>query len=855
MAAQRPEFTVRSTMRPIASPLVWTSLAAIEVLAALVRLIGIGRYPGLIYDEYYYVPAADVLLGRKSPVSLPHAVAGIDPNLLSHPPLAKEIIALAIWALGNHPWVWRLPGAMLGLIIPPILFALGTSLFRSHRAGLFAAFLGAVDGLLISLSRVALPDGVAVPLVAVNMYFLWRLSFRAREGRPVPVGRLLLWGVFLGLGFSAKWIGAQTILASWIWLLFRRRDLSRWWWWALSVTVVPFLTYFMTYAYSWPSGFHQSWLPANPLPAFFVLQWLMLKDMWTLRFYHPWTSNAFSWLGLPRPTAFLILYPRHETIRVWSFANPLTVWAGTIASVTGWARAWKFGHQRRAWGFLALWLAVFYGTWLLTPRSKFTYYFASAEMGVIVALAGITVWAAERLGRWGKVAGYGTMGLIGLSTLYLLPLWTGMPTPRPGYERLWWPPSWNPRPKPAAHVSLPTVDYHPSRRALTEWKGVSWLGGQGISGYALHLSAPVRGTVSGNEKTVFVAAENGLVDAINRTDGHVLWSEGLPNQIWGGPVLVGSTVIVGLGNPLFRGYGPKTGWVRGTGVNGLMGLSRATGRVLWFVKTRGEDMARPAVSGQVVYEVTGGGRLIAVNAGTGHLLWSLTIGGFDTYSAPLIQGHTLYVATNLYRHTFPATRSWVTAVNLKSHKIQWQTALSVVSGLSDGSVAGADGLIFAVGVVKMANSPKATSGPLIWDRLFALNAQTGRTVWSANLGSGRVASGQAEVANPAVGPGMVVVGNPGNRYVFSYAENSGRLLWKRRVPGAVIEAPTVLPSSLLVADSRGAVSRLSVRTGRIEAQWQAGLGPWTTSFRVAPYGVTAGTGQGWLAVGIPRTGP
>ena len=131
----------------------WIVLGAIEILAFCLRWIGYARYPHMIYDEYYYVPAADVLLGRKSPVHIAHMVPGIDPNLLSHPPLAKELIALSILWFGNHPWAWRLPGEVFGLTVPLVIYVLVRQMFQSRLAAEVSALLSAFDGLMISISR------------------------------------------------------------------------------------------------------------------------------------------------------------------------------------------------------------------------------------------------------------------------------------------------------------------------------------------------------------------------------------------------------------------------------------------------------------------------------------------------------------------------------------------------------------------------------------------------------------------------------------------------------------------------------------------------------------------------------
>lgn len=92
------------------------SLLLIGVLAALTRFIGLGHPVSggtPIFDEKHYVPQAwDIVR------SWDHLlIGGIESNpgygLVVHPPLAKQIIALAELIFGYSPWGWRAMAAFL----------------------------------------------------------------------------------------------------------------------------------------------------------------------------------------------------------------------------------------------------------------------------------------------------------------------------------------------------------------------------------------------------------------------------------------------------------------------------------------------------------------------------------------------------------------------------------------------------------------------------------------------------------------------------------------------------------------------------------------------------------------------
>ncbi|MCY0878833.1 MAG: PQQ-binding-like beta-propeller repeat protein [Firmicutes bacterium] len=837
--------------QPRARPAVpWypVALGLIAVGGFLARFVGVGRYPGLIYDEYYYVPAADVLLRRTPPVLMKNMVPGIDPNLLSHPPLSKELIALAIALFGQHAWAWRLPGVLLGSLAPLAVAGLAWELFGRRSIALGAAALAAVDGLLITMARVALPDATAVPLVLAALWWLVRAERQMQRGQVGSWGRWAGIGAVFGLALAAEWIGGQALVLAWAWLGVRwRTSKAAFWRWAVSLTVVPFLVYYASYFYAWPHGFQEPWLPRNPFWAFFRLQWLMLKDMWTLRFFHPWTASAWTWLGIPRPTALILSVTATHAIRMMAFSDPVVVWMGLAALVGGLLAFRGRGRTGAAFLFLALWFLSFYATWLLTPRSKFLYYFTTASAGLDLAAAAgmVLAWEAVRI-RW-RVLGRALLACLGslgtLSIAYCFPLWVGMSMPRPFYHAIFWPASWNPRVKTVALASLKpfSAGRHPSRAPVPPWARfpatsalppvpAPWTVFRGSighnsayragwhlrEGYALTLGTALVEAPTVSRGVAYVGTNSQQVFAIQVTSGRVLWHAQVANMAMTAPLIRDGLVVVGLGNNMFRGFSPSRGWIRGTGTNGLEALSARTGRPVWFFRTTGEDMPTPVLFGQAVYEVTGGGRLIAVSLTSGKLLWSLALGGFDSMSSPLVLGHTLYVATNSYFQSYPATRSTVWAINLLSHQVVWARNLPVASGLSDCSIASNGQTLYIAGVPAIADHGESRR---LSNAFFALSARTGQVLWSRSLGAGVVSSlDQEEEGIPLVTGGVVYEGSPASHRVMAVNAATGRVIWTITLPTGVTANPVLVGAHLVVAGNNGVLYLLNARTGRVEQQ-------------------------------------
>ncbi|MDA8207011.1 MAG: PQQ-binding-like beta-propeller repeat protein [Thermaerobacter sp.] len=832
--------------RPVWYPV---TLAMIGVLGLILRLIGLAGYPGLIYDEFYYVPAADVLLRRPPIAGVKNMIPGIDPNLLSHPPLSKELVALAIVLFGQHPLVWRLPAMALGAMVPLMAAGVAWELFHHRAIAVGAAGLTAIDGLSIVMSRVALPDAPAVTFVMGSLWLTLTITNRLVQAQRVGAFRWIGLGVLLGLGLAAEWIGAQAILLVWAWFLVRspatRKAFHRW----IPVsTIVPFVVYYATYFYAWTGGYHEPWLPRDPFIAFFKLQWLIFKGMWNLTFFHPWTANVWTWLGIPRPTAMLLSLKPHQSVRMMAFSDPIIVWIGLVSLVAGiwWVR--RHRQYLAAWGFLALWFLALYGTWLLTPRSKFLYYFTSASLGLDIAAAAgfVLVWDAARsepVRQWvrGGLAVFGSTALLTVS--YLVPLWVGMAMPRPFYHALWWPSSWNPRVKassvPASRSFSLTMN--PRVGQVEAWRGVDlpavgtpvpspWQELRGTFSHNSVFWAPWALTKSYQLKlanaglmqapailghTAYVGTENNQVYAVNLLNGAVTWAVGVPNMVMTTPLIDQGLVVVGLGNSAFRAYSRAVGWVRGAGTNGLMAFDAKTGTEAWFYHTQGEVMATPAIRNGVIYDVTGASQLIAVSLESGKLLWSRRLGGFDSTSSPVIVGHHVYVATNAYYTDYPARRSTVWSVNLTTHRVSWSRNLPVASGLSDCSIAANGVALYVAGVPWVSHHGQ---GHVLSQRIFALSKSDGQVLWAQSMGRGRLSGlDQAEDGTPLATASTVYEGGPAIRRLVAFNASTGEVLWRQHIPGGVTANPVLAGSRLVVASRSGRILALSARTGKVVA--------------------------------------
>ncbi len=199
---------------------------------------------------------------------------------------------------------------------------------------------------------------------------------------------------------------------------------------------------------------------------------------------------------------------------------------------------------------------------------------------------------------------------------------------------------------------------------------------------------------------------DGEIVALSMSSGHILWKFPVSSGTESSPVVVGNSVY----------FGSQGGT--------LYSLNVLTGHENWSLPTSGPIKAGPAFFGGNLYVGNYGGSFYSVNARTGHENWSQSPGG-EFYSTPAIAFGRVYVGNNsgdAYSFTLGGTLAW--SENLGGY---------VYSG---PAVADTPGL-----------GPTVYIGSYHGD-LYALDAQTGGTRWTADVGG--AISGSATVINNVV---------------------------------------------------------------------------------------------------------
>lgn len=366
------------------------------------RLWGLGRLEGFVFDEVYFAQFAWNYL---------HNVPFFD----GHPPLGKYIIALGIKLTGFYPWGYRWLNALVGSLIPVLTGLVTYELSRKRGLAWIAGYLVAMDGLVLVESRYAL---INVHLIALGLLGQWLVLRRSGWG-----------GVFLGASVGVKW----NALAYWLGGVLTAVKL-RWQRWQIMVwlTLVPLGVYWLV------------WLPhlaQNPGTDLWTLHQQMLGVHTRLGAgpeVHPYCSAWWSWPLMLRPMSYYYQNQGDWLVSVQAMGNPLLWWLVAVAVVASmphgvrkqcpWALQFALGN------YLIHWLP-----WALVKRCIFIYHYLPALIFGCMVLA----WWVERLWQRGYRHWAGLVLLLPAVGLgFWLPIYLGLPLHRFWWQWRFWLPSW-----------------------------------------------------------------------------------------------------------------------------------------------------------------------------------------------------------------------------------------------------------------------------------------------------------------------------------------------------------------------------------------------------------------------------
>jgi dolichyl-phosphate-mannose-protein mannosyltransferase len=410
----------------------WIGVAFLALAAAL-------RFPRLafpqeeIFDEVYHAKTALQYLRHES---LTEWV---------HPPTAKLLIALGIWAFHYTSWAWRLVPALIGVALAPTFYALALTTLATRRAAVLAALMLSADGVYLVQSRVAMTNIFAVFFQVASALFIVRGILK----EPLGGRDLALGGLFLGLGVSTRWtsLWALGFLGAVFFVVRGKRSLRirEIGFFLGSFFALPVSLYVLSYipllaqrnTFTTLAGLHAA---LSDLLSEQVRVWHYHA---TLNATHPYFSKWYTWPWLYRPTWYYFTQAGEWVRGIVAIGNPILWWSSI--PVTLWALVTGVSRKDPARLFSGFGFCALYLPWGISPRTlNYSHYlfeaipYACLSLGVWLDLN----WDKEKWRSRGFVA------IAWMLFLFYFPLLTALPIPAVAFGSRWsigawaWFPTW-----------------------------------------------------------------------------------------------------------------------------------------------------------------------------------------------------------------------------------------------------------------------------------------------------------------------------------------------------------------------------------------------------------------------------
>jgi glucose dehydrogenase len=261
----------------------------------------------------------------------------------------------------------------------------------------------------------------------------------------------------------------------------------------------------------------------------------------------------------------------------------------------------------------------------------------------------------------------------------------------------------------------------------------------------------------------------------------------------------------------------------------------------WTFTTGGLVTASPAVVKGVLYVPASDGRVYALNATTGVLIWQ-SVPIEAGYPSPAVVGGRVYVGTGV-----DFCRLY--ALDAATGAVLWSTP-EIGGGITSPAVAG--GRVY-VGAGKSLYALDAVTGAFVWTapidtifsspavaagkvyvgagpKVYALDAATGGVVWIANAGS----PSAGVWSSPAVVAGRLYVGSNdfGAPNTYAFDAETGQLEWVAENPFAItLSSPAVANGLVYIASTDSLLTAHDAETGA--TVWQKELSTYNSSPTVA----------------------
>lgn len=290
---------------------------------------------------------------------------------------------------------------------------------------------------------------------------------------------------------------------------------------------------------------------------------------------------------------------------------------------------------------------------------------------------------------------------------------------------------------------------------------------------------------------IYTADPNGLIHAVNKHNGSILWSTQLKQGVVSGPTVHNGFVVVS------------------TNASSIVALNQNDGKELWQANVSSQVLASPAVSHHIVVAKTIDGRVFAFDASSGKALWNVEHGSpnliLKASSAPIVKGDLVLIG-------FADGR--LDAFELKTGRLMWQRSIAYSSGASD-----VDRLV------------DIDADPIIKHDIVYLASYQGY-IGALSLANGEfIWKKPASVYKDMLLKNQTLFITDSHDVLWSVDSRSGTVNWKlTSLKARGLTGPVLVNHYLVVADKTGYVHFIDTHTGDLLGRY-----PLSSGVSTAPY--------------------
>jgi outer membrane protein assembly factor BamB len=285
---------------------------------------------------------------------------------------------------------------------------------------------------------------------------------------------------------------------------------------------------------------------------------------------------------------------------------------------------------------------------------------------------------------------------------------------------------------------------------------------------------------------LFQLSDNGVLHAIDRHNGHALWTTQLGVLSASTPAVDGHTVYA----TVLRRHNSHGGMVAA--------VNSTTGRIEWSRNLPSESESSPLLDQGRLYFGSQNGTVYALNAHTGSVVWTYHAAG-SVKASPTLKNGVLY---------FGDYSGQLQAISERTGRRIWRSG-------SEGALLGSGTFYSTAAVIYGRVFLGNTDG-----RIYAYDASTGKLDWAYQTGA-YVYSSPAVTNAPGLGPTLYAGSYDGRFYAVN--ARTGHVQWSYDAHGRISGSPTIVGNVVYFADlGTHTTVGLGISTGHVVFTFHSG---------------------------------